>query len=91
MLTLWAKPNGKPVVASIVYGLKEVVHSEVTDLLFKTEDVNELVQQINVLLNDASLRQRSGNNGQTRAYSTFDTSVYHNKVAVLYEAIINAL
>ena len=87
MLTLWAKPNGKPVVASIVYGLKEVVHSEVTDLLFKTEDIKELVQQINVLLNDTSLRQRLGDNGQTRAYRTFDVGVYHNKVATLYEAV----
>lgn len=86
-----AMAMGKPVVASAVYGLKEVVVPGVTGLLFKTEVVKELVQQINVLLNDTSLRQRLGNNGQTRAYSTFDTSVYHNKVAVLYEAIINAL
>jgi glycosyltransferase involved in cell wall biosynthesis len=86
-----AMAMGKPVVASTVYGLKEVVHSEVTGLLFKPEDVSELAQHVSLLLKDSALRQRMGNAGQSRAHLIFDVSVYQNNIVTLYKAVTHAL
>jgi L-malate glycosyltransferase len=61
---LEASAAGLPVVATRVGGLPEVVDSGVTGLLVPPEDVPALAGAIELLLDDAALRQRMGQAGR---------------------------
>jgi glycosyltransferase involved in cell wall biosynthesis len=58
---------GKPVVASDVGGLRDVVQHGVTGLMVPPSDPGALAAAIDRLLDDPGLRQRMGEAGRVRA------------------------
>lgn len=79
-----AMSMGKPVVAADNFGLKEVVTDKETGLTFNTGDINDLKEKLKKLFIDPSLWSRYGASGQERAEKLFDISVFHRKIAALY-------
>jgi glycosyltransferase involved in cell wall biosynthesis len=80
---LEAMAAGKPVVATTVGGVPELVEDGVTGFLVPPRDPKVLAQGILRLAKDADLRQRMGKAAQERALERFDIS----RTAREYEAL----
>lgn len=62
---------GRPVVASDLGGLSWVVEHEITGLLCRPGDPEDLAAKCSQLLDDAELRKQLGNNGRTKFEQQF--------------------
>ncbi len=82
-----AMAAGKPVVASDIFGLKEVVKDNETGILFPVNDAAALKSAISRLLGDPELRARYGKAGRERAAAIFGTELYTRKIKALYNII----
>lgn len=87
---LEAMAHGKPVVASRIGGIPELVRHGVTGLLFEPGDVAELTSHLHMLLGDAELRRRLGE--QARAVVETEHSLRAHGAALLslYQDVIAA-
>jgi len=72
MAAVEAMVAGRPVCASRVGGLQEIVVDGETGFLFDREDDATLADCMNRLLDDAALRKRMGMAGRARAESEYD-------------------
>jgi glycosyltransferase involved in cell wall biosynthesis len=79
-----AMAAGRPVIASDIFGLKEVVKDNETGILFPVNDANALMSAISRLLDDPELRERYGIAGRERVNANFSTKIYHRKIKALY-------
>jgi sugar transferase (PEP-CTERM/EpsH1 system associated) len=73
VLEAWAA--GKPVVASAVGGIPELVRDGETGILFPPGDSNALAERLVRLANDPAVRTRLGKAGRDRAAAQFDVGV----------------
>ena len=67
LVALEAAAAGKPVIASDIGGLRDIVEDEETGLLVEPGSVTALAGAIERLTRDASLRERMGNGGVRRS------------------------
>jgi glycosyltransferase involved in cell wall biosynthesis len=74
----------KPVLASDVFGLKEVVIDKKTGLTFTSENVIDLTQQLLKLLNNPEMLKKLGDTGFEHATLKFSTKVFKTKINKLY-------
>lgn len=82
-----AMAAGKPVVASSVFGLQEVVIHEKTGLLFPPENTGSLATCLHRLCADPELRNKLGTEGRLRAESVFGMELFRKKISALYNSI----
>ncbi len=75
---------GKPVVASSVGGLPEVVEDGQTGLLVLPGDSAKLAEALAKLLDDPSLAEILGRQGRERARRLFDPAVYAKRWVEIY-------
>ncbi|HVK14186.1 MAG TPA: glycosyltransferase [Gemmataceae bacterium] len=73
VLEAWAA--GKPVVASAVGGLPELIRDDDTGLLFPAGDAAALSERLTRLAADPAARTRLGEAGRARAVAEFDVQV----------------
>jgi glycosyltransferase involved in cell wall biosynthesis len=78
---------GKPVVASRVGGLPELIEDGVHGLLYEVRDVEGLARAIAELLRDPKRRARMGDNGRRRQLQEFDLDGAVRRVEELYELL----
>ena len=81
--------SGKPVVATDVDDLGEVVEPERTGLLVGDGKVDDLVAALDRLARDADLRQRLGEAGRARVARDFDLSPQVEKYRQLYARLVD--
>jgi len=67
-----AMASGKPVVATRVGGIPELVQDGETGFLIPRRDEAQLARKVCLLLDDGALRQRMGNAGRRAAEAKFD-------------------
>jgi glycosyltransferase involved in cell wall biosynthesis len=79
-----AMAAGKPVVASDIFGLKEVVRDNETGILFPVNDIVALMSALRRFLDDPDLREKYGKAGRERAAAIFSTELYTLKIKALY-------
>lgn len=84
-----AMAMGKPVVASNVFGLSEVVTDGVTGLLFPNEDSEALANCLIQLIDHPGLQYSYGIHGQSKATDLFDIKVFIKNTTQLYEELMN--
>lgn len=83
-----AMAAGKPVVASEVDDIPELVENGLTGLLFRSDDLVGLVGALKKLVDDRSLRQQMGAAGKRRIASDFEIKTQARKYAQLYNDLL---
>lgn len=89
-VALEAMQRGKPVVATRIPGMDEVVVDGETGLLVEPKTPFALAQAIHQLLSDADLRRTMGEAGRRRVASVFAVERMVAAYASLYEALAEA-
>ncbi|KXS45921.1 MAG: glycosyltransferase [Candidatus Frackibacter sp. T328-2] len=88
IVAIEAMAMSKPVIASAVGGLKEIVTDETTGLLFSVDDKEELVKAMVTLLSKPELRERIGYKGCQRVMNNFTLSNMVGKIENIYLKLI---
>ncbi len=87
-LTLYeAMASGKPVVASNIGGIPDVVDDGKTGFLFETENVKDLANKIIILLIDRKLREEMGKAAKEKARQ-YEWSKIMEKTIEIYKEVI---
>lgn len=90
MSVLEAMAYGKPVVASRIGGIPELVVDGETGVLFEPGDAGELRTHISRLMSDAPLRARMGAAGRTRAEREFSIEKHNAGLMGIYRSLVSA-
>ena len=85
--SLEAMAAGRPVVASRVGGIPEVVADGHTGILVPPRDATALAQGIETFLNEAGMRDTFGRAGRKRAAEVFGISVHRQGLQGVYEQV----
>lgn len=80
---------GKPVVATNVGGIPEIVKSKETGLLVKPNDVPALTNAVSYIINNRIITNKMGEKGRVYAIENFNVERVVKKVEGLYEGIAN--
>lgn len=83
-----AMAAGKPVVASNVGGIPDLVHHRQNGFLVEPSDVNGLSAAIEKLLADENLRREMGKRGQAMAHN-FSAGKMVDKIDALYTSLLH--
>lgn len=83
-----AMAAGKPVIATAVGGVPELVEDGVSGVLVPPENVDALAEAMLKLAGDADLRRQLGQAAFKRAKERFDVSVMVQAYAALYERLL---
>ena len=76
---------GKPVIATRVGGIPELVVDEETGFLFDVDDVDTFSRQLSILINDPHLARKMGDAGKDRVEKHFSTKIMIEKMQSLYD------
>jgi glycosyltransferase involved in cell wall biosynthesis len=90
MSVLEAMAYGKPVVASRIGGIPELVVDGETGVLFAPGDADELRGHLSRLMEDPSLRARMGGAGRIRAEKQFSVEKHNADLLETYRSLVNA-
>ncbi|MFA6896712.1 MAG: glycosyltransferase family 4 protein [Patescibacteria group bacterium] len=80
---------GRPIVASRIGGVPELVDNEKTGFLVPPNDVGALSGGIDRLLSDPGLMQNMGEAGREKAEKEFDEKIYVKNTLAQYNLLIN--
>jgi len=79
---------GKPVIASNVGGIPDVVENNKTGILVSPNNVDKLTEALERLINNQELRLKMGRMGKKRAEEKFDPQTIAKQHINLYQSVI---
>lgn len=79
---------GRPVITSNSVGCKETVIDGETGFLIQPKDVDALTEKLDLLLNDAELRQQMGKKAREYAEKYFDIEVVKQRHLDIYNELV---
>ncbi len=82
---------GKPIVASSVGGIIDLVKSGDNGILVPPRDSDALEEAILKLIRNKNLARRLGENGKARTYPEYDTYTMVRQIEELYESLLSKL
>lgn len=85
LVALEAALRARPVVASRVFGLKEVVEDQQTGILVEPQNPQQLALAVDTLLSDPTRMERMGKIAQERAFRLFNIETTTNQYLSMYE------
>ncbi len=88
MVLVEAMMRSKPVVASRIGGLSEIVEDGKTGLLFEPSNINELTEKIRYLWDRPSLCRQMGQAGKEKALREYSPQKYYKHLMSAYEKAI---
>ena len=89
MSILEAMAHGKPVVASRIGGIPELIDEEITGLLFDPEDHSRLATHVSRLMSEPRLRKRMGERGRLRAEAQFSLAQHNADLMKIYASLVS--
>lgn len=90
LASLEAMAAGRPVVASRVGGIPEVVVDGRTGVLVPPRDGKALADGLTKLLRDPEMQRQMGAAGRVRAEQFFGLSVHRDKLHAIYDSLLGA-
>jgi glycosyltransferase involved in cell wall biosynthesis len=88
LVLLEAMARGKPVVATAVDGVPEVVTHGQTGLLFAHQDDAALASHLQSLIAEPSLVERLGENGRAHVQTHFNREQFKRRILNLYKTVL---
>lgn len=88
IINLEAMSCERPVVASAVGGILEVVIPEETGLLVEPANPKAMAEAINLLLSDRNLADRMGKAGRKRVLENFSWQIIAKRTKALYDSVL---
>lgn len=88
LVVLEAMAAGKPVIASNIGGLPEVVSDRITGLLVQPGSVPELAEAIDRLFHDHGMTREMGFAGRERVLKEFTLEKHYEKLMEIYKSAI---
>jgi glycosyltransferase involved in cell wall biosynthesis len=85
---LEAMAMGKPVVASRVGGIPDLVEDGVNGLLVRPGNVKELADALKIMLNGKKLAQKMGNEGRERVKEQFSADAMVHSIEKVYREVL---
>ena len=82
---------GRPVVATNVGGMPEVVRDGRTGFIVRPNDATAFAEAIATLLTDPAARAQFGKDGASDARARFSPTVFQRSVAQVYEAVLGTV
>ncbi len=79
---------GKPVIASDIGGIPELVKNNETGLLFTPNDINDCIRKILLLWNNPKLVRKMGRNALDFAREKFNPEDHYRKTIKIYRSLI---
>lgn len=79
---------GKPVIASNLGGVPEMIQDDFSGYIFQAGSSCDLVEKINKFLNDNSLHEKLGKNAREFALKNYNKQSHFDKLLNLYHSII---
>jgi N,N'-diacetylbacillosaminyl-diphospho-undecaprenol alpha-1,3-N-acetylgalactosaminyltransferase len=86
---LEAASMDKPIVTTDAVGCREVVEDNKNGFLVPVKDYIELANKIEILINDADLREKFGKYSREKAVKEFDVKIVVKQYMKLYDEIMN--
>ncbi len=87
MVLLEAMACAKPVIATDLPGVREVVDRKINGRIVKPKDIYNLSEQINILLDDEAKRERYGNAGRKKVEEKYSWEKVIHKIINLYKEV----
>jgi len=88
IVVLEAMASGKPVIATDVPGVRDVVIDNVDGLIAEPLNAKDLAEHINRLLADPTLRKRMGQAGRAKVLASYTPKIVAQRVEGVYEEAI---
>jgi glycosyltransferase involved in cell wall biosynthesis len=85
MILVEAMLHGKPVIASRIGGIPEIVEDGITGLLFEPGNADDLGKKIEYLWDQPELCKKMGAAGRQKASKEYSADVYYNRLMSLYD------
>lgn len=85
MILVEAMLRGRPVIASRLGGLPEVVDDGVTGLLFEAGNAEDLAEKIQYLWDNPELCRKMGEAGREKALREYTPDVYYERLMDVYQ------
>ena len=79
-----AQANARPVVATNVGGVKDIMEDGVTGFLINDFSINEAVSKISLLINDVELAKTMGLQGRKFVTEKFTSEIFNSNLAKYY-------
>ena len=90
VVILEAMAAGKPIVATTVGGVPDLVEDEVTGFLVAPDDVEALAERILRLLKDGDLRERMGRRAREVARRRFQRDNVATRYREIYQEVLRS-
>ena len=78
---LEAFAHGKPVIASNLGSLPEVVEDNINGLLFRAKDIYHLAEKINYLNNNMQIIEQLGQNARMKVEEEYNSSLHYKRLS----------
>lgn len=85
LAALEAMSTGKPVVASNIGGLAEIIEDQKTGLLFEAGNATDLAQKLTMLIDNHDLQCVLGRNAREAAIVQYGTDAWVRRIVAIYE------
>lgn len=82
--------NGKPVIASNIGGIPEIVEHNVNGLLFEPTNIEQLKEHILTYWNNSDLVIEHGKEGYDKVINCYTDKIYYKSLLTLYKEEISA-
>jgi len=91
VVILEAMAAGKPVVATDVGGVRDLIENDVSGFVVPAGDVDQMAQRIGQLLKDEDLRERMGQRGKEIAWERFRRDAVADRYYEIYREVAGRL
>ncbi len=86
ILEAWA--TGKPVIASRIGGIPDLIQENENGLLFELENKKDLIEKILYLWSQEELAEKFGRSGQAKARASYDWDLITNRLIAIYQEVL---
>lgn len=79
---------GKPIIASDIGGIPELVNNDINGFLYEPNEINSLKEKLELLFESDDLTEEFGNNSKKLFEEKYSADKYYDEIIKVYESLI---